>query len=315
MTHTPWKPLWCLVLACTLALTLGCSSSRDSTDTIRLGYLQSDLHHLPAFVAMEKGFFSDEGLNVTVGGIFRAGPEEMSAVAAGEIDVGYVGLAPAATAALNGVADISILAQVNVEGSAVVCRSGCCADIAQLRGKTVAIPGHATMQDCLIQKGVRSAGLTPGMLRLMVLKPPEMLQSLQAGTIDCFIAWEPYPAQALSAGDASVLARSDTLWPGHPCCVVIAHGPFARERAADTEKILNAHRRACRFIDEHPDDALAIAERYTGMPPAVLSEAIGHIRFIPDIDREKVQAFEDFLYDLGYAADVGGTRRELTFFK
>ncbi|MBM4311119.1 MAG: ABC transporter substrate-binding protein [Deltaproteobacteria bacterium] len=301
------------LLLAVLACAAGCG--RSDTDTIRLAYLQSDLHHLPAFIALEKGFFADEGLKVAVSGIFRAGPEMLSAFAAGELDVGYVGLAPAATAALNGVADISILAQVNIEGSAVVCRSGCCSTLAHLRDKTVAIPGHATMQDCLIQKGLRSAGLTPGMLRLMVLKPPEMLQSLRAGTIDCFIAWEPYPSQAFVEGHGEIVERSSGLWPQHTCCVLIAHGPFSRSRPDNARKILRAHERACRFIADFPAEALSIAERYTGMPRAVLEQAIEHMQFIPAIDREKVSAFEKFLFELGYVRPSRGTQRQLEFFQ
>jgi len=303
------------LLAGALALTNSCTGGPQDIDPIRLGYLQSDLHHLPAFVALEKGFFADEGLQVNVAGVFRAGPEQMSAFASGELDIGYVGLAPAATAALNGVVDISILAQVNIEGSAIVCRPGACPTFAHVRGKTVAIPGHATMQDCLIQKGLRAAGLTPAMLSLMVLKPPEMLQSLQAGTIDCFIAWEPYPSQALNTGEAAIVERSDTLWPAHPCCVLIADADFARKRREDAEKIVHAHRRACRFIEENPEEALTIAERYTGMQRSVLKHAVEHMRFIPDIDRKKVADFEAFLYDLGYARADRSARRKINFFQ
>jgi NitT/TauT family transport system substrate-binding protein len=277
--------------------------------------LQSDLHHLPAFVALEKGFFAAEGLDVAVGGIFRAGPEEMSAFAAEELDVGYVGLAPAATAALNGVADITILSQVNIEGSAVVCRPDACSTLAQLRGKTVVIPGHATMQDCLIQKGLLSAGLTPRDLRLMVLKPPEMLQAMTAKNIDCYIAWEPYPAQAVSTGAGEIVARSSELWKEHPCCVLIASGSFARTRPEDTAKIIRAHRRACQFIAEHPEDALAIAVRYTGMSHDTIKEAMAHMRYSPDIDKEKAGEFAGFLSELNYLSPDRGQHRQLVFFQ
>ncbi len=306
------KTIMLSVLICAAASAAGCSGGTNDTGAIRLGYLQSDLHHLPAFVALENGFFEDEGLLVTVGGIFRAGPEQMSAFAAGELDIGYVGLAPAATAALNGVADITILAQVNKEGSALVCRPDI-TSFTKLRGKTVAIPGHATMQDCLIQKGVRDAGLTPEMLRLMVLKPPEMLPAMEADDIDCFIAWEPYPTQAVSMGTGTVVARSGALWKEHPCCVLIAQDHFAHNRPEDTEKIIRAHRKACIFISEHPEEALAIAVRYTGMPDAIIQQAMAHMRYMPDIDREKAGDFAGFLSDLHYLSPTS-KQKKLSFF-
>ena len=63
-------------------------AASDKTE-IRMGYLQSDLHQLAAFVAIKKGFFESEGLDVKVAGIFKAGPEEMNAFAAEDLDIGY----------------------------------------------------------------------------------------------------------------------------------------------------------------------------------------------------------------------------------
>ena len=40
---------------------------------IRIAYLQNDIHHLPCWVAMEKGFYAREGLEVQVAGVFKAG--------------------------------------------------------------------------------------------------------------------------------------------------------------------------------------------------------------------------------------------------
>ncbi len=110
------------VLLCLILSLCACAKKDDSV--LRLGYLQSDLHHLPAFIAIEKGYFSEQGLNVQVGGVFKAGPEEMSAFGSGDLDFGYVGQAPATAALLNGAADIQFIAQVNLEGSAIVCAKG-----------------------------------------------------------------------------------------------------------------------------------------------------------------------------------------------
>jgi NitT/TauT family transport system substrate-binding protein len=64
-----------------------CGPNEKERSIVRLAYLQSDLHHLPAFVALEKGLFQEEGVTVEVGGIFKAGPEMMSGFTAGSLDV------------------------------------------------------------------------------------------------------------------------------------------------------------------------------------------------------------------------------------
>ncbi len=87
---------------------------------VRMAYLQNDIHHLALWVALEKGYFQEEGVEVEISGIFRAGPELMNAFTAGVLDMAYVGEAPSTFAVANKTADVTVVAQVNTEGSALV---------------------------------------------------------------------------------------------------------------------------------------------------------------------------------------------------
>jgi len=282
-------------------LACSCSERESGAPAVRLGYLQSDLHHLPAFVALEKGFFAEEGVQVQVAGIFKAGPEEMSAFAAGALDIGYVGQAPATAALLNGVADVVFIAQVNLEGSSVVGHKAAgCDTIKCLAGKTVAIPGHATMQDFLFRKAVAENGLTQDKPGTIVLKPPEMLQALEQKNIDAFIAWEPYPSQAINSGTGTVVASSHDIWPGHPCCVLIASRKLCTGQPDIIKKIQAAHRRACDFIAAHEQEAVAIGMKYTGMDRSVVIRALKNIIYSPRLEKQKALEFVDFLKEQRY---------------
>ena len=143
-----------------LLLVLTFSGTSPATVQIRMGYLQSDLHQLAAFVCLDNGLYKAEGVDVTVAGVFKAGPEEMSAFAGRNLDFGYVGEAPAVVAVANKVADVKIIAQANLEGSAVVVRkdSGL-KSLKDLVGKTVAVPGYATVQDFLFRGPLAKARL------------------------------------------------------------------------------------------------------------------------------------------------------------
>ncbi|MCK4783361.1 MAG: ABC transporter substrate-binding protein [Desulfobacteraceae bacterium] len=194
------------------------SSSYGQEPVVRLGYLQSDLHQLACFVSLEKGFFKQEGVQVEIGGIFKAGPEEMSAFAAKSLDAGYVGAAPATVAVANGVAKVKIIAQVNLEGSAIVVRKGSgIKTVNDLKGKTVTVPGYAQVQDCLLRMALKKADMPLKSVHIMVLKPPEMIPSLESKQIDGFVAWEPYIAKAINKGVGEVLINSGEIWPQHPC--------------------------------------------------------------------------------------------------
>ena len=278
-----------------------CAPTQSDGIKIRLGYLQSDLHHLPAFVAIEKKYFQEAGLNVEVAGAFRAGPELMSAFAARELDVGYVGLAPAITAVANGTAVVKYIAQVNREGSAIVVAKGATYNnLADLRGKVVTIPGHATMQDFLLRKAFKNAEIPFSEIKLLALKPPEMIPALSRGDIDAFIAWEPYPAKAVTGNAGRVLMSSHAIWQGHPCCVVVTADAFLKVHPEVIKKIQDVHRKACEFIKKNQDEAIDIGVKYTGMDRQTIKKALETILYNGELQKQSVAEFVDYLKELRY---------------
>ena len=279
----------------------GCAPAQQENLKIRIGYLQSDLHHLPAFVALEKNYFQDSGLNIEVAGVFRAGPELMSAFAANELDIGYVGLAPAITAIANGTAAVRYIAQVNREGSAiVVAKDAPYNKVADLQGKVVTIPGHATMQDFLLRKAFKNADVPFNKIKLLVLKPPEMIPALYRGDIDAFIAWEPYPAMAVTGNTGRVLMSSHAIWPDHPCCVVVTADAFLKEHPEVINKIQDVHKRACDFISSNQEQAIDIGVKYTGVDRPTVQKAITAILYNGELKKENLSEFVVFLKELRY---------------
>ncbi len=96
------------ISALLLAAVPGCGGGDGGVvrGPVRLGHLNQDLHQLAFYVAQQKGFFLEEGLDVEVVGVYSSGPEEMAAFQAGSLDAGYVGMAPAMAAAANGRAEV-----------------------------------------------------------------------------------------------------------------------------------------------------------------------------------------------------------------
>lgn len=268
---------------------------------VRIGYLQADIHQLACWVALEKGFYKEQGLDVKVAGIFKAGPEEMSAFAAGELDMGYVGEAPATTAVANGAAQVQVLAQVNTEGSAImVGKDSTIAKVPQLAGKSVAVPGHSTVQDFLVRKALDQNKVPAKQVKIMVVKPPEMIGALRTNQIDSFIAWEPYPAKAQTMGLGKVLATSAQIWPDHPCCVLVADEKFLKARPEDAKKMVAAHVKATDFINQHPQEALKIGVKYTGMDAETVRLAMKNVNYTYKISVEGEREYVSLLAKQGY---------------
>ncbi len=284
-----------------LWLVLTFSGASPATAQIRMGYLQSDLHQLAAFVCLEKGLYRAEGLDVAVAGIFRAGPEQMSAFASRDLDFGYVGEAPATVAVANRVADVKIIAQANLEGSAVVVRkdSGL-KSLNDLVGKTVAVPGYATVQDFLFRRTLTGSGIALNSVNTIIIKPPEMIPALNTKQVDAFVAWEPYPAKAVTSGTAGVLAFSSQMWPKHPCCVVVVDTQFMNKNPQSVEGIIRAHIKATRFILDNPDEAVQVGVKFTGMDAETVKLAMKNIKYEYDPDIQGVLEYVTFLTERGH---------------
>ncbi len=290
------------IIVCVGALLLcTCTATQSNSKKIRFGYLQNDLHHLPAFIALEKKYFTDQGLTIEIAGAFKAGPELMSAFSAHALDVAYVGLSPALTAVANGTAAVKCIAQVNQEGSAIVVRENAAyKKIGDLQGRVVTIPGHATMQDFLLRKALKREHIAVNTIKLLVLKPPEMMTALNKGDIDAFIAWEPYPARAANSGSGRVLMTSHDIWPNHPCCVMVAADNYLRDYPDRIRKLQEVHRRACDFIATNREESINIGVKYTGMDRNTVSTALTAIVYNGQLNNEDVVEFVEFLKELQY---------------
>ncbi len=268
---------------------------------VRMAYLQSDIHHLPLWVALEKGLFEKEGVEVEIEGVFKAGPEIMSAFAAGALDMAYVGESPATTAVANKATDVVAVSQVNTEGSAIVVRKDSpMTNLRDLVGRIIAVPGHSTVQDFLLRKGLAQKDISLKDLNIIVLKPPEMITALEHDQIDAFIAWEAYPSLASTLGVGRNLATSGDIWPNHPCCVVVAGKKYLESHKGRVKAVVQASINAMKFIHDYPQKAGQIAVKYTGMDLKTVKKAMKNVHYTPKLNRQGELEYIFFLSEFGY---------------
>ncbi len=299
------QKIHCKIIILTALLLLasgGISRGNDTVKAVRMGYLQNDIHHLALWTALDNDMFHQEGIKVEIAGVFRAGPEIMTAFAAGALDMAYVGEAPATTAVANKAANVVVISQVNTEGSALVIASGRTdvTRLADLKGKTIAVPGHSTVQDFLLKWALREEGVQLEEVNFIVIKPPEMINSLRRGDVDAFIAWEPYPAMAQSMEVGKNLATSHELWKGHPCCVLVADAGFLSEHPEKVNAVLRAHVHATDYIDDNPDKAAEIGVKNTGMDRASIVRAMQTVNYTYHLSIDGEKEYVQYLSELGY---------------
>ena len=269
---------------------------------VRMAYLQNDIHHLACWVALDKKLYEQHGVTVDIRGVFRAGPEIMTAFAAGELDMAYVGEAPTTAAVANKATTVVAVAQVNTEGSAIVVAKANkdITQVSDLKGKTIAVPGHSTVQDFLLRKALTRHDIDLKAVNIIVIKPPEMITALGDNQIDAFISWEPYPSRAGSLDIGKNLTTSHEIWPNHPCCVLVADSKFRDTQPEKVKAVVQAHIQANEFIHQHPREALAIGVKYTGMDEKTVRTAMATVNYTEVLSIDGEMEYVQFLNRLGY---------------
>lgn len=130
---------------------------------LRVGFITNDLHQLAIYVAEKEGYLGKVGL--TAGKTFETkgfanGVAVMQAFASKDIDMGYLGGAPAILKRINDNIPIELIAGANNEGSGLVVKNDSGINsISDLAGKTIAVPGIGTMQYTLLEKAIKDKGL------------------------------------------------------------------------------------------------------------------------------------------------------------
>lgn len=273
-------------------------------ETIRIGHLTGDLHHLALFVAINQSYFEQYGLKIQLKEYVN-GPTLMQAFLAGELDFAYVGAPPAISARAKALTDAKshlpvVIASVNLEGSAIVTRE----DIdtpEELSGKNIGTPGTGTIQDIMLSIFLRERNIT-------VTKSPMSIATLplefSKGTIDGFIGWEPAPSIATVQSGAHVLLTSHDLFPDHQCCVLVVSNKYLEAHQDVVQKFAQVHKMANQYIANNPESAKQIAMNVTGHSSEIVTLALSHIVFTSTPDPESMKTFLHSMIDLGVVTTV-----------
>ncbi len=310
------KITFVLVLALTAFLVMGAASAGfldflgGGDDTVKIGYLPSD-HDAALFVADAQGKFAEK--NITTELVqFNNGGDLMTAMASGEVDVGYVGIAPVLSSVEKGV-PVKVISSAQTDGSGiVVTKESGITSAADLKGKNIATPGEASIQYVLLTYYLEKNGLSTDDLNISAMKVPSMNDALKTKQIDGIITFQPYVSIAANNSDNVVLEDSATILPNHPCCVVVASDDFIKNHEDTVKDIVSIHENATDFINDNikSGNASAVVEL---LPDDIVSDAdleaksLESFPFISGIDdgfKADVDAFQKLEVDIGILKNV-----------
>jgi NitT/TauT family transport system substrate-binding protein len=288
----------------------------QAAEPLRVGWVYA-MANAPAIVAEQQGLFAAEGLKVELKS-FGDGPLLQQAVAAGEIDVAYVGAPPVYQWFARGL-EGKILAKVNYGQAAVIASNEVQGQtVADLRGKKLAGVAKGSGMDVLLRGYVlkEHAKLDPERdISIVAMPPANMNAALDRHVVDAAFSWEPFVSEALLRGGSHLVLDVNKVLPNYPWYVVMAVPKTLRDRPDDVVKLLRAHSKAVAFLNERPDaanriivDAFKIApiqtvDGKTVAPEAVVKEArkrLGWSAKLETADQQFIQRLMDYSLSLGF---------------
>lgn len=288
-----------IIVAIIAVVAVGAFFLMGSGDTVTIGYLPSD-HDAALFVADAQGQFASNGIKTNLVQ-FNNGGDLMTAMASGDVDVGYVGITPVLASIQKGV-PVKVISAAQTDGSGlVVSKNSGISSVQDLAGKSIATPGEASIQYMLLQYYLEQNGMSLKDLKVSSMKVPSMNDALKTNKIDGMITFEPYVTIAEKNG-ATVLAGSQDILPDHPCCVIVASDKFLEEHPNETNTILKIHENATNFINNNSDEAASMIPSDIVSDVEVEKVAISSFPFISGLDDSFKQDVMDFMnleVDLG----------------
>lgn len=192
----------------------GTTTAADDVSTLRLGYFPN-FTHAPALVGVQEGFFKDAlaAHDVTVTPtIFNAGPDAVTQLFSGALDIAYIGPNPTVNAFVESQGDAVRVISGAASGGAALVVSEDIKSAADLSGKTLATPQLGNTQDVALRFWLKQQGLASadegGDVSIAPQSNSEGLTAFASQQIAGAWVPEPYVSQYLAQG-----AKSSSMRP------------------------------------------------------------------------------------------------------
>lgn len=307
----------------------GCSKNTADVNNgkVRIGHFPN-ITHSQALVGRGNGQFQKAlgESNVIEWKTFNAGPAEIEALFAGELDIAYIGPGPAINGYTKSKGDLQIIAGATNAGAILVTRKDLVlTSAAELSGKRVAIPQFGNTQDLSLRNILQANGLKDttkgGTVEIRQADNPDIKTLLDRGDIDAALVPEPWGARLVSEVKANVLLDQKQVWRdgNYTTAVVVARTQFIKDHPDVVEKILRTHVELTTYINQNPEQAKEIIntqiKELTGKPLAkeILDSAFSRVMVTNNPEKDSIVDFVKLSVDAGFLKNTPDLKNLFNF--
>jgi len=276
--------------------------------TVKIGY-KPNANYVVLFVALEKGYFEDEGLKVETLK-FDSTNTIMDAFAAGHLDATPTGNVVVSYSLENTKSGLFKLFSPDFytderhSENLIVRKGSRIRSINDLEGKTIGA-NKGIFARTMISKFLEKQGVID--FKIIEIDDSLQLQALETGQIDALVSLEPNPTIAVEKGIAeylvngSVYAKTFGFYPSTSCGAISTK--FLREHPAEAKKFLRAMKMSIEFITKNFEESKQILPKYIPIEKNIAEKTtFPEFQYVDSMSKEQKEAIQktaDFLFEEG----------------
>lgn len=222
---------------------------------------------VPYYVAMSKGFFRDEGMDVE---IIQANPR-LGVMALMNGDVSFTGTFVSTVRGILSGFPLKIVLVAFKKGVYYLIAHPSVKDVQDLKGKKLGVSSIRGADHLVAEELLRSKGLNPAQMQPVVLGDTFVrLQSVITGAVEVTTLSPPHDLMAQKAG-VKVLAGPPEI--GMPASGMITSERLIKENPAFVRRGVRAILRANRFIDENRAETIKVLLQWVKQTPEIAARS------------------------------------------
>ncbi|MEG6508881.1 ABC transporter substrate-binding protein [Methyloligella sp. 2.7D] len=273
--------VFCLAV-CMFALMFGVAQAAETipekpeTNEVSIG-VQPWLGYGPWYIAKEKGFFAEHGLDDVKLVNFSEQKDINAALVSGELDVASLPTNAALQMAQTGLPlKIVLLLDFSLTADSIISKD--VDSVKDFKGKKVAYELGAT-SDVLLNYALAANGMTIDDIEAVPMPAAQAGSALIAGQVPISVTYEPYLTVAMGQDDGVKLIYSAGENPGLISDVLAAPDTMLEEKPGVILALVESWNDALEYYRAHTDEGRAIIAKAVGATPEELETAFDGVQF------------------------------------
>jgi len=280
-----------LITTVTLGVLLLCACNKtsdsavDDSNKVRVGYVGLTCE-APIFTAVEKGFFKEEGLDVSL--VKCDWKNYKDVLALGGYDVTHHLVMYFLKPIEQGL-DVKFTG--GIHRGCLRVQAGAKSSIRtvkDLRGKRIGVPGMGTPPFIFANRVLGANGIDASKeITWLVFPAGELGLALDKGEVDAVADSEPIGSMLLAQGRVRNVAdqAADLPYSNEYCCAVLANGKFLARNPKACAAATRALLKAAKWVETNPAAAakLSVEGKYLASTTDQNTFAISHLRYVPSV--------------------------------